>query len=128
MERWTWEDMNCHDAGTYDVKMIANRIHRDMVGLCLLCQGLDHAMPNCRRYDLRKGICCMTCGLPQRLFGEQIHGNVLTGECEPGLRDLMKGVCWRIFRKPALKEKYLLGMEGDIESEEDYKRWILRLD
>ena len=70
----------------------------------------------------------MTCGLPQRLFGEQIHGNVLTGECEPGLRDLMKGVCWRIFWKSALKEKYLLGMEGDIGSEEDYKKWIQRLD
>ena len=49
----------------------------------------------------------MNCGLPQRAFGDEIHGNVESGKCEDGLRDLMKGICWKVFRDDELNRKYL---------------------
>jgi hypothetical protein len=61
------------------------------------------------------------------LFGEHIHGNVLSVECEVGFRDVMKGVCWRVFRLEELKEKYLL-RKGVRCDEDGYKRWIIGLD
>jgi len=85
-------------------------------------------MLNCKKEKVKKGICCTSCGLPQRLFGEEIHGDVLTGECKDGLRDLMKGICWRVYRVRELKDKYLGGVGDEIRNEEDYKKWLNRLD
>ena len=99
-----------------------------MVGLCLLCQGRDHMMRDCQRQNIRKGFCCVSCGFPQQCFGEEIHGNVMTGECEEGMKDLMKGVCWRVFRVKELKEKYLEEKGIKIDKEEEYKKWIVDLD
>ena len=99
-----------------------------MFGLCLLCQGSDHQRPGCTRVDFRRGDCCMTCGFPQRLFGERIHGNAETGECEDGLKDLMKGACWKVYRDEKLREQYLKEVESEIKNEMDYKKWIVGLD
>jgi len=52
----------------------------------------------------------------------------MTRECEEGLRDLMKGVCWKVYRDSGLREIYLKGVEGETRKEEDYKKWIIRLD
>jgi len=68
----------------------------------------------------------MTCGLPQIAFGENVHGNRETGECEEGLKDLIKGCCWAIFRDEHLKTKYLMDhFNGD---EEEFKEWKVKLD
>jgi hypothetical protein len=99
-----------------------------MVGLCLLCQGKGHGLRDCRRVDFRKGSCCVSCGFPQTAFKERIHGNKMTGECESGLRDLMKGACWGVFRDVKLKEKYLSGIGAEVDSEEGYKKWLVKLD
>ena len=99
-----------------------------MIGLCLLCQSQEHVLKNCERLNIKKGVCCMNCWLPQRAFGEEIHGNIETGECENGLKDLMKGICWRVFREDELNGKYLEEEGVLIGDEEDFKRWIIERD
>jgi len=99
---------------------------RYMVGSCLLCQSKEHALRGCGRVNYKHGQCCMTCGLPQMAFGERIHGNVETGECEEGLKDMVKGICWGIFRDSELKGRYLLGIFNGDEGE--FKRWIVEMD
>lgn len=51
----------------------------------------------------------------------------MTGECEEGLRDLVKGVCWYVFRDVELREKYMnelllleLGVVG-------FRKWMGKL-
>jgi len=68
----------------------------------------------------------MTCGLPQMAFNEIIHGNIQTGECEEGLRDIVKGICWGIFRDEHLREKYLTAI-FDVD-EKDFKEWMKEMD
>jgi len=97
-------------------------------GHCLFCQTEKHSSKGCVKVNFRKGSCCMTCGFPQILFGERIHGDIGTGECEKGLRDLMKGVCWGVYRDVKLKEKYLKDDGSEIVEEEKYKEWIIRMD
>jgi hypothetical protein len=46
----------------------------------------------------KRGTCCYSCGLPCRAYGEEIHGNTATGECEKGPRDLIRGSCWGLYR------------------------------
>jgi hypothetical protein len=98
-----------------------------IVGICFLCQNEKHAMRSCKRIDFSKSQCCVTCGFPQRFFDEKIHGDMRTGECELGFRDLMKGLCWRVYRVAELREKYLSGVKN-IEKELDYKGWLSLMD
>ena len=99
-----------------------------MKNLCLQCQGSGHRMNECRRVDYRKGNCCLTCGFPQKCFDEVIHGDIRTGECEEGLMDLIKGVCWRIFRDGKLNSKYLEGLGDEVGDKEKYRLWLARMD
>lgn len=98
--------------------------YRYMVGLCLHCQSGKHVGRECEKVRFKRGSCCYTCGLPQRAYGKDIHGNVRTGECEEGLRDIVRGGCWAVYRS----EKWLrmwLGMEGlEWMDEGEFKRWI----
>jgi len=94
---------------------------------CLRCQSGKHGMNDCMKVNYRKGSCCTSCGFPQQLFSENIHGNVETGECEKGLRDLIKRGCWRVFRDDKLREKYLENSGIEMETEEDYMKWLVRL-
>lgn len=94
------------------------------MGLCLFCQSSDHTMRSCKKTMFKVGSCCYTCGLPQNAYNEYIHGNSMIGECSDGLRDLVKGVCWYVFRDEELREKYLgklcredIGMKG-------FRRWL----
>ena len=59
-----------------------------------------------------------------------IHGNRETGECEEGLRDIVKGVCWRVLRNECLRKKYLekMGLKSEIDGDESYGRWLAGLD
>ena len=68
----------------------------------------------------------MTCGLPQMAFKEIIHGNIQTGECEEGLKDIVKGICWGIFRDEHLREKYLTAIFG--VDEKEFKEWMKEMD
>lgn len=70
----------------------------------------------------------MSCGFPQKAFHEVIHGDVTTGECDVGLKDAMKGACWRIWRDKELRSKYLKDYEREIGTEEQFREWIARLD
>ena len=97
-----------------------------MINRCLLCQSKEHDLRRCRRVDFKRGSCCMTCGLPQKAFGERIHGDMDTGECEEGLRDMVKGICWGIFRDEALRERYLMDIFKGSEGE--FKEWLAGMD
>jgi hypothetical protein len=85
-------------------------------------------MRNCKRLDIKKGVCCRHCWLPQTAFGEKIHGNIETGECEEGLKDLLKGMCWKIFRDDHLNGKYLEEELIVFEDDKEFKRWIIQRD
>lgn len=69
----------------------------------------------------KKGFSCYTCGLPQRLYGEHIHGNVATGNCDLDLYHHLKIVCWIVYWRENLREKYL---GGDIGGPDDFREWI----
>jgi hypothetical protein len=83
-------------------------------------------MEKCQKVIIKRGACCMSCGLPQKAFGEHIHGNVYSGECEYGLRDIMKGICWKIFREDGLREKYI--PEFGKGEEDRFKGWLFEMD
>src|SRR5579862_7934122 len=68
-----------------------------MFGKCLYCQSKEHQGRDCKKIVFRKGSCCVSCGFPQKAFGESIHEDVRTGECEEGMRDIMKGICWGVY-------------------------------
>ena len=103
--------------------------YREMLNVCLGCQSTAHAFAECqRRLDFRAGHCCYTCGLPQKLYEEVIHGVVETGECQNGLIDLMKGICWRVFRVRELREKYLRRIGGLRWTEVEFRSWLQSLD
>jgi len=59
-------------------------------------------------------------------FNEIIHGNIQTGECEEGLKDIVKGICWGIFRDEHLREKYLTAIFG--VDEKEFKEWMKEMD
>src|SRR5579859_6023527 len=99
-----------------------------MVGLCLGCQSSRHGVRECEKVRYNKGLCCYRCGLPQRAFGEHIHGDADTGECEAGLEDVMKGICWRVFRDSILQERYLGDEIKWDRTEEWFRRWIAGAD
>jgi len=100
-----------------------------MFGKCLYCQSIKHQGKDCKKIVFRKGSCCVSCGFPQVAFGESIHGDVRTGECEQGMRDLMKGICWGLYREKRNERDVFnkLGIDEDI-SEEEFKKWISEMD
>ena len=69
-----------------------------MPGKCLRCQDRDHVWEVCDKVHYIGGGCCYGCGLPHKLNGEQIHGDVMTGACETGFEDKMIPLCWYIWR------------------------------
>jgi len=110
--------------GLEDIKLTCDR---NMTGLCFKCQG-NHRRESCEVVLYKDGTCCFSCGLPQRVYGEVIHGNRETGGCEDGLYHLMRGVCWRVYRTPELKRKYLMSVWREVESEMKFKEWLTRSD
>jgi hypothetical protein len=76
----------------------------------------------------KKGRCCLSCGFGQKAFKEVIDGDVVTGEYESGLKDGMKGGCWRIWRSAELGEKYLFDCLDECRSLEQFKVWLGRMD
>jgi len=103
--------------------------YRNMFGKCLYCQSKEHQGRDCKKIVFRKGSCCVSCGFPQKAFGENIHGDVRTGECEKGMRDIMKGICWGVYREKRNEMRVFeeLGIKEDI-NEEEFKKWISEMD
>ena len=103
--------------------------YRNMFGKCLYCQSKEHQGRDCKKIVFRKGSCCVSCGFPQKAFGESIHGDVRTGECEEGMRDIMKGICWGVYREKRSEMRVFeeLGIKEDI-NEEEFKKWISEMD
>ena len=91
-----------------------------MFGKCLYCQSKEHQGRDCKKIVFRKGSCCVSCGFPQKAFGENIHGDVRTGECEKGMRDIMKGICWGVYREKRNEMRVFeeLGIKEDMNEEE----------
>jgi superfamily II DNA or RNA helicase len=78
---------------------------RHMVGICLRCFTQGHATARCVDFPqplrFKKG-CCWTCGFPQYLFGERVHGDNAMGTCDRlGLRDKLAGIGWMSWRDPS---------------------------
>jgi hypothetical protein len=94
-----------------------------MVRLCLFCQSKDHAGRDCVKMLFKKG-CCYTCGFPHKAYGKDIHGDVRTAECENGLRDILKGGCWWLYRSERWLQSWFERCGMDWKEEVDFKHWI----
>ena len=73
-----------------------------MAGLCLRCFCAGHGAVRCPEFreSLRfKEGCCWTCGFPQYLFGQLVHGDNRMGACDKvGLQDKLAGIAWMCWR------------------------------
>jgi len=99
-----------------------------MIGLCLHCQSREHVGRDCKKIKFMRASCCFKCGFPQKAYGEDIHGNVRTGECEIGLRDIISGGCWVIYREEKWLKNYFLNKKILWKNEEEYLDWLGRLE
>lgn len=98
-----------------------------MPGKCLRCQGGDHSVDDCEDVIYRGGNCCWKCGLPQRLGGSYIHGDMSIGACEEGWRDKMFPLCYYLWRKSGWKDR----LEAHFHqgwTEDGFRAWICRVD
>jgi len=81
--------------------------NRYIVVHCLFCQREDHRARECEKAKFKRGSCCYTCGLPQEAYRKDIHGDVRTGECEIGLRDVIRGWCWALYGSEKCLQSWL---------------------
>ena len=94
--------------------------------LCTRCLTSDHRVRDC---DIGiKYICgCHTCGFPQNLYGEYMHGDAGTGECDmQDARHVIFSGAICLFklghlRRSILQEKF--GFTG-LETKEEFIKWI----
>lgn len=98
-----------------------------MPGKCLRCQSRDHSVNDCKNAIYRGGNCCWKCGLPQRLGGSYIHGDMSIGACEEGWRDKMFPLCYYLWRKSGWKERLSAHFRGEW-NEDEFREWICRVD
>lgn len=94
-----------------------------MTGRCLHCQGDDHRLAECIKTVFRRGTCCYSCGLPSRAYGEEIHRNIRTGECEAGLRDVIKGSIWCLYRSERWLRTWFRKEGLEWMGYEEFKEW-----
>jgi len=100
---------------------------RIMPGKCLRCQSGDHSTNGCKNVIYRGGNCCWKCGLPQRLGGSYIHGDMSIGVCEEGWRDKMFPLCYYLWRKNGWKERLSAHFRQEW-NEDEFREWICRVD
>src|SRR5271169_5943847 len=102
-----------------------------MIGKCLFCQSREHSARHCRKGTYRGAKCCFTCGLPQKAYGKVIHGTVTTGECEAGLRDVVRGGCWTLYRDEKDKKWLRQWFERrgcEWKNEIQFREWTLEME
>jgi len=66
---------------------------KEMPGKCIRCQSRDHSLRDCMNVRYKGGYCCYKCGLPQRLGGVHVHGEISVEACEEGYMDKMLPLC-----------------------------------
>ena len=99
--------------------------NRGREGLCKGCLSPEHRQCATVRFNQAKGSCCYTCGLPQRLYGEYIHGDMDTGACIGGLYYVTRCICWYIYRDDELNWEYI---EENITTEDEFREWLRKPD
>lgn len=99
---------------------------RFMTGLCLHCQRRGHRVIDCQKEDFIHGTCCFWCGLPCRAYGEEIHGVMATAECEEGLRDIIVGSYWHLYRNEGWISLWFSESGLGWMSEDEFKEWVVR--
>jgi hypothetical protein len=67
---------------------------------------------------------CFKCWLPHQAWGLDIHGDIKTAACEDGLRDLVKGGCWRLFRDETWLREWMQKRGMSWKEETEFKSWI----
>jgi len=98
-------------------------ILRLLYGKCLYCQSPDHPARSCTKLEFKKG-CCYKCGFPHKAWGLEIHGDMRTAACENGLRDLVKGGCWRLYRDETWLRVWMQKQGMRWKDEGEFKAWI----
>src|SRR5437762_1764359 len=99
-----------------------------MFGLCLFCQSKEHNARNCQKASFKRGSCCFTCGLPQKAHGKDIHGKVMTGECEEGLLYVVRGGCWALYRSEKWLKRWLESQGHGWKDEREFEDWFVKLE
>ena len=100
-----------------------------MAGVCLRCFREGHNTTRC--VDLREPIrfkkgCCWTCGFPQYLFGEKVHGDPKVGRCDRGgLKDKLSGIGWMCWRdKPWQEQVRSEYTELSVATDVEFMKWL----
>jgi len=95
---------------------------------CLFCQSEEHAARDCQKVNFERGSCCYTCGLPQKAYGKDIHGKVMTGECEEGLRYVVRGGCWALYRSERWLKVWFESRGYEWKNESQFEHWFGKLE
>ena len=98
--------------------------YREVGTRCHRCLSEEHDN-TCERINFKTKRCCYTCGLPQKLFGEHIHGDTMTGECGESISSLIRGISWYIYRDEELRSQYI---EEKFENDGKFREWLVRMD
>jgi hypothetical protein len=119
--------MPCFFAGREDA---VHELHKCkyMVRRCLFRQSEQHSARDCIKERFQRGSCCWTCGLPQKAYGKEIHGDVRTGECKAGLRDVVRGGCWSLYRSERWLRRWFESRRLEWKGEEEFRDWIAELE
>ena len=103
-----------------------------MAGLCLRCFCRGHGAARCPEFreplHFKDG-CCWTCGFPQNLFGEQVHGDHRMGRCDKvGLQDKVAGIAWMCWRDTVWQERVKKGFPELLRARDSgFMEWLGQL-
>ena len=85
-------DGNCVACLMKDNRKIQHSVNScpDLIGMCNRCLSWDHKAGDCRSKEIKYICGCLTCGFPQNLYGEYMHGDAGTERFRRGFV-LVKG-------------------------------------
>jgi hypothetical protein len=94
--------------------------------VCTRCLGSDHRVGTCN-IEIKYICGCHTCGFPQNLYGEYMHGDAGTGECDmKDARHVIFSGTICLFKLGRLRRSILQEKFGfsDLETREELIKWI----
>jgi superfamily II DNA or RNA helicase len=98
---------------------------RYVFGHCLRCLDRKHSLRECGpKVKYPKNVVCFTCGFPNKLGGEHVHGEISTGSCEPGLEDKVVPICWSAWHDRDSRKRLEREFEREWESADEYRVWL----